>query len=225
MKLLNSFFEKIGFCASETGGCLDRIAGDKAMIHWGALKPLENPRDGMIRALSTALLIRAVLSCWIKSETLTGLHFSFGAAFGQSCFFPFDLGFSREMSLLGPAVHAAWQCEAYTKQRKAEIIIPENIWKETEKFFIAEELKRGQTNGKDTRLFALVNVRDKKISKTLYTALSRIIGIDLNYALSKVGPRGPRTLDDIRALLDISEPDLRKVKLNEREKKFKVQKP
>jgi adenylate cyclase len=204
LSLLNGFFERTALCARLLDGYVDKITGDKIMMHWGAFRD-EAPspaavRADMINALLTALSARAALHDWNRVRGGNPCVFSFGIGFGRACFPRFDFNGMFDAGLTGQAVETAFQCEAYTKARRAEILMTGRVWNEVSEGFVTEEVDGGVINGSPERFFSLVNVRDKKASKRLYTALSRISGLDLHTALSAAGPRGPKTLDDVRSV-------------------------
>ena len=204
--LLNGFFERAALAARLLDGYVDKITGDKIMMHWGAFRE-EDPsaneaRTDMINALLAALAARAALYDWNRERGGPPLRFSFGIGTGRACFPRFDLNGMFEVGLTGPAVQTVWQCEAHTKTEAVDILMTEPVWRAVSRFFVTEEAPPGTINGKPARLFILVNVRDKRSSKRLYTALSRMSGLDLDTALSAAGPRGPKTLDEVRAAFD-----------------------
>jgi class 3 adenylate cyclase len=158
-------------------------------------------RNNALAAIRAVLMARAYLGDWNRermNEGLPPLHFSFGIDAGRVSLSPFFVNGSFEYSLTGAAVNNACRCEAATKKVWAETLLSENVYRLVERFVIAGEMPRIPAK---PPLFALVNIREKRLIRLLSKDLARITDIDLPFALTLAGLRGPKTLTELRAAL------------------------
>jgi hypothetical protein len=105
-----------------------------------------------------------------------------------------------EYSLAGLAVNNACHYEAATKRTRTETLLPENIYRLVERFVVAGEIPYAPVKPPN-RLFVLVNIREKRFTRLLSKDLARIADIDLPVAMTFIGPRGPKTLSELRTIL------------------------
>jgi hypothetical protein len=68
----------------------------------------------------------------------------------------------------------------------------------------------------------LVNVKNKKEYEWLMNALSGMSGINMDTAEKYVGPWGPRSLGELRALIGIPVPDLTAINTASEEIKYRL---
>jgi class 3 adenylate cyclase len=206
-ELLNAFFQKISLCAQISGGYLDKIIGDKAMFHWGVLGA-GSGRDNALSAIRAALMMRSYLGDWNKKRIaadLSPIVFSFGIDTGTANLSAFSVGGTLEYSLAGPAVDNAYHCMLRAKAARAEILLTENTHNLAAKFVIDGEADTpAHSRETNERLFALVNIREKTATARLLKDLAQIPDIDLATAVTFAGPRGPKTLTELRTALHIT---------------------
>jgi hypothetical protein len=145
------------------------------------------------------MMTRAYMVDWNRKRiymVLKQLLFSFGLDSGKSSLSPFSVGGSLEYSLTGPAVNNACHYEAATKRAGTETLCSEDVYRLVERFVVSGEVPHIQA-----KLFPLINIRGKRRSRLLAKDLARIADIDLPFALTLVGPRGPKTLSELRTAL------------------------
>jgi adenylate cyclase len=202
LDLANTFFQKAGLCARLTGGYIDKYMGDKMIVHWGVLNG-GGLRDNALAAIRAVLMTRAYLGDWNRKRRDAGLKpllFSFGLDAGRASLSPFSVNGALEYSLTGPAVNNACRCEAVTKRIRTETLFSENIYRLVGRFVVSDEIPNAPA---EPRLFSLINVREKRLTRLLAKDLARIAGIDLPFAMTLAGPRGPKTLSELRAALSL----------------------
>jgi adenylate cyclase len=204
--LVNTFFQRAGLCVRLTGGYVDKYLGDKMLAHWGVLNGLNGLNQGGLRenvlaAIRTVMMTRAYLGDWNQQRINAGqkpLLFSFGIDTGQAVLSPFFVNGSLEYNLIGSAVNNAGRCEAATKKTQTETLLSETTYRLAERFVVSGEIPRVPSK---PRLFALINIREKKHFRLLAKDLARIPDIDLPVAMTFVGPCGPKTLAELRTML------------------------
>jgi adenylate cyclase len=241
VEFLNDYMELMVACVMVSGGVIDKFIGDAIMAHWGAVRgseavpeaPHRNPpedsdAEDALAAVRAALMMRAALRCFNRDRggnTRPIIKMGCGINSGKVVAGQIGTDERLEYTVIGDAVGLAEHTETFNKPFGTEILIAENTWRLAGRHFITEEMPSIIENGKKTRIFAVVNLKDQAEAQRLLAELEGIHKIDMTEAGRFVGPQGPRTLKELRSLLDIDEPDLSKVKLDEREKKFTVQKP
>jgi adenylate cyclase len=230
VEFLNGYMELMVACVLVTGGAIDKFIGDAVMAHWGAVRSSEapTPAEDALAAVRTALMMRAALQCFNRGrggDKRPIIKVGCGINSGKVVAGQIGTDERLEYTVIGDAVSLADHTETYNKPFGTEILMTENTLRLTGGRFITEEMPGVTENGKKIRLFAVVNIKDEAETQRLLAELKGVPKINMTEACRFVGPRGPRTLKELRSLLDISEPDLSKVKLDEREKKIKVHKP
>ena len=119
---------------------------------------------------------------------------------------------------IGDAVAQAEKLEAFNKQFGTEIQVSSHTANMVKGDFIFEEFISSDT-------FALVNVKSDEQSRLLMMEMEKLPKIRMTIARQYAGPEGPKTLYELRKILDISTDDVNKVFTDDKEKKFKIQKP
>jgi class 3 adenylate cyclase len=204
--LLNGFFQRAGLCAQLTGGYLDKIIGDRAMFHWGILNR-GGARNNALNAIRAVLMMRAYLGDWNEKRIAAGLSpvsFSFGIDTGTASLSSFNIGGVTEYGITGPAVNNAYHCVERTKATRMEILLTETMYDLVSKVIVSGEVPDTPANSRrkpGKRLFTLINIREKTATARLLKDLARIADIDLSVAATLAGPRGPKTIPELRAAL------------------------
>jgi adenylate cyclase len=130
-----------------------------------------------------------------------------------------------EFTIIGDEVSLADKAETFNKPFGTEFLITEHTWALAGRFFVTHEMPSIKEKGKMLRMFTVINVLDRDIEDRLMKTLAALPDIDMGIAGRYVGPYGPRSLEDVRKLWGIEEPDLSKVDVEGEEKKYKVAEP
>jgi class 3 adenylate cyclase len=198
----DTFFQRAGLCARLTGGHVDKYLGDKMIVYWGIFSGA-GLRNNALAAIRAVLMMRAYLGDWNQKRIAAGLApllFSFGLDAGRASLAPLSVDGTLEYSLTGPTVNNACRYEAATKGTRTETLLSENIYRLVERFVVAGEIPHTPAKPLN-RIFALINIREKKLTRLMLKDLARIADIDLPFAMTLAGPRGPKTLSELRMAL------------------------
>ncbi|GHV83443.1 hypothetical protein AGMMS50212_07900 [Spirochaetia bacterium] len=197
------------------------------MAHWGAVGGHKSIEANALAGVSAALMMRASLRSFNDGrggDKMPIIRIGCGLNSGRVIAGQIGSDERLEFTVIGEAVSFADRCETFNKPFGTEIMISESTWRLVGRFFITEEMPSVKVKGKQVRMFAVVNVKDRRLCSKLLADLKKIP--KTNPALSRkcVGPKGPKTLAELRKLLGIPTPDLSKVNTDEEEKKYKVKK-
>ncbi|MDR2701686.1 MAG: HAMP domain-containing protein [Spirochaetaceae bacterium] len=200
---LNDYFTHMVDCVEKTGGVVDKFIGDAVMAHWGTAYTAGSPVKDAFNCVKAALMMRKALYGMnkIRKPGDPGdppIHIGCGINTGIVTAGQIGSDLRMEYTAIGDPVNLASRAESLNKPLGTDILITEDTWQLVKDFFITEEMPSVTVKGKarPVRLFAVVN----------------FAGIT----------KGPKTLADVRILLDIEAPDISKVDLDKDEKKYKI---
>ena len=201
---LNSYFTEMIDCIEKTDGVVDKFIGDAVMAHWGTAYSAGSPRKDAFNCVKAALMMRKALYILNKSRKVNDPANPFiriGCGINSGIVTAGQLGSDMRMeyTVIGDPVNLASRIEALTKPLGADILISEDTWNLVGDKFICEEMPSVTVKGKakPVRIFAIVNFMGE--------------------------PKGPKTIDDVRALLGIEKPKMENVDVNADEKKYKIE--
>jgi adenylate cyclase len=198
---LNNYFTRMVECVEETGGVVDKFIGDGLMAHWGTAYTSGSVEEDAFNCVKTSLLMRRVL--WEMNLTAgpgENPSIRIGCGINTGIVTAGQIGSERRMeyTVIGDAVNLAGRTEALNKPLGTDILITENTWKLIGERLITEEMPPVQVKGKQEtiRLFAVINLKE--------------------------AVEGPKTLEELRKLLQISTTDLSQVDTGVEEKKYNI---
>ena len=201
---LNEYFTCMVDCVEKTGGVIDKFIGDAVMAHWGTASTAGSAAADAFNCVKAALMMRAALyklNKDRKKDDPGNPEIRIGCGINTGIVTAGQIGSEKRMeyTVIGDPVNLASRTEALNKPLGTDILITEDTWNLVHDKFITEEMPPVTVKGKEkpVRIFAVVNM----------------IGIE----------EGPKTLAEVRKLLDITPPDLGKVDTNAEEKKYKIQ--
>jgi adenylate cyclase len=200
---LNEYFTQMVDCVEKTNGVVDKFIGDAVMAHWGTAYTAGSPAKDAFNCVKAALMMRKALVLLNKRRIPDDpgdppIHIGCGINSGIVTAGQLGSELRMEYTVIGDPVNLASRIEALNKPLGTDILISESTWNLIKYFFITEEMPSVTVKGKEkpVRIFAVVN----HVSVT----------------------SGPRTLAEVRQLLDIKTPDISKVDVNAKEKKYKI---
>ena len=218
---INSYMERMVAAIMATGGVIDKFIGDAILAHWGAVAEEERDDEATyIKAsLRSALLMRASLQC--LNQRVTGripprINSGIGISSGKIAAGIIGTDERLVYTAMGDAVAQAEKLEALNKQFGTEIQVSSHTAKMVKDDFIFEEFISSDT-------FALVNVKSEEQTRLLIKEMEGLPKIRMAVARQFAGPEGPKTLYELRKILDISAKEINKVFTDDKEKKFKIQ--
>ncbi|MDR0550435.1 MAG: HAMP domain-containing protein [Spirochaetaceae bacterium] len=226
VRLLNAYMERMVFCVERTGGAIDKFIGDAIMAHWGAVESAGSPALDALNGARCALLMRACLFNFNAGRAGTDAEpkIKIGCGLNTGTVLAGQIGSDARVvyTVIGEAVTFADRTETFNKPFGTEILISEHTWEYVHHLFITEEMPTVEETGKKVRIFALVNVKDKDEEEYLLRLLDDMPENDKDRTRRCIGAEGPQTLAELRKLLNIPEPDLSNLNLEEEEKKYSL---
>ncbi|MFP3043958.1 HAMP domain-containing protein [Treponema primitia] len=204
---LNEYLTSMVECVEKTNGVVDKYIGDSVMAHWGTAYTSGVAEHDALNAVRAALLMRVALlrmNRKRKPNDPADPVIKIGCSINSGIVTVGQIGSPRRMeyTVIGDAVNLASRTEALNKPLGTDILITEDTWNLVGKYLITEEMPAVTVKGKGKpiRMFAVVNLIVKE-------------GLEQ--------PR-PRTMMELRNMLGISAPDLRKVDINAEDLKYKI---
>jgi len=200
---LNNYLTQMVDCVEKTNGVVDKFIGDAVMAHWGTAYSAGSPAKDAFNGVKAALMMRKALVQMNKNRFAGDPGdppISIGCGINTGIVTAGQIGSDvrMEYTVIGDPVNLASRIEALNKPLGTDILISESTWNLVKYFFITEEMPSVTVKGKEkpVRIFAVVN----HVSVT----------------------SGPKTLKEVRTLLDIKPPDMSKVDMDAEEVKYKI---
>ncbi|MCL2230473.1 MAG: adenylate/guanylate cyclase domain-containing protein [Treponema sp.] len=198
---LNDYFTQMIDCVEKTNGVVDKFIGDAVMAHWGTAYTAGTPRIDAFNCVKAALMMRKALY-FVNKQRKAGdpanplIRIGCGINSGLVTAGQIGSDMRMEYTVIGDPVNLASRIEALTKPLGVDILISEDTWNLVGDKFVTEEMPSFKVKGKakKVRIFAVVNFSGE--------------------------PKGPQTLNDVRSLLGINAPDMKKIDINADEKKY-----
>jgi adenylate cyclase len=218
---LNEYLTHMVACVEKTGGVVDKFIGDSVMAHWGTASTLGGPAVDAFACVSAALGMRAALLALNSGHGRDNPEkpwIRIGCGINTGIVTAGQIGSERRMeyTVIGDPVNLASRTEALNKPFGTDILITENTGRLIGNRLIIQEMPPVSVKGKEkpVRMFAVVNVRDGV----------QIPGLASGSRAAELaaGPKGPRTLADLRRLLGLTPPNLSQVNPANGEKKYKI---
>jgi adenylate cyclase len=225
VEFLNDYMERMVACVIATGGAVDKFIGDAVMAHWGAVESAGSPKDDALNGVRAALLMRASLCCFNKGRGgAKNPVIKIGCGLNSGHVVAGQIGSDERVvyTVIGEAVSFADRTETFNKAFRTDILITEHTWKLVREHIIAQEMGTVTEGGERVRIFAVVNVKDGPESERLINDLEKLPQADLAVCKRYAGPKGPHSIDELRALLGLPTPDIDNLNLDEEEKKYSV---
>ena len=184
---LNEYLSSMVECVEKTNGTIDKFIGDSVMAHWGTATTSGSIKQDALNCILSALMMRAALFK-MNQERVEGDEgnppITIGCGINTGMVTAGQLGSNQRMeyTVVGDAVNLAARLETLNKTFGTDILISEDTWELVKEHIIYEEMPTIYFKGKEksVRVFAVINLVSN--------------------------PTGPKTLGQLRKLLDV-EPD------------------
>jgi adenylate cyclase len=204
VEFLNDYMTRMVDCVNKTGGVVDKFIGDAVMAVWGAPVSAGSPAKDAFNCVRAALMMRASLREFNRNrggEKKPLIRIGCGINSGSVVAGQIGSSQRMEYTVIGDTVNLASRTEALNKPFHTDILITENTWNLLAHWLVTEEMPPVSVKGKEkpVRMFAVIGVKTKT-GEAPY----------------------PANLEELRALLKLSAPDLSKVDINGEEKKYKI---
>jgi adenylate cyclase len=225
VEFLNDYMDRMVACVRASRGIVDKFIGDAVMAHWGAVESSGSPQQDALQCVKSALMMRASLRCFNQGrggDKKPIIKIGCGINSGRLVAGQIGSDERLEYTVIGDTVSFADRTETFNKPFGTEILISENTWKLCGAYLITEEMPQVTEKGKKVRMFAVVNLADPDEAEDLLRCLDAMPKNIPKITRRCVGPEGPQTLAEVRSLLGIATPDLRKVNTDEEEKKYTI---
>lgn len=228
IEFLNQYMERMVACVLITGGAIDKFIGDAVMAYWGAVTTAGSVQADAFNGVKTALLMRASLACFNAgrgSDKKPIIKIGCGLNSGEVVAGQIGSQERIVFTVIGDTVSFADRTETLNKPFGTEILVTEYTHNLIKDYFITERMGEVTEDNKKVGIYAVINIKEGENSEKLLADLEKLPHIDMNIARLYAGPDGPRTIEDVRKLINIPEPDLSNLNLDEEEKKYSIAPP
>jgi adenylate cyclase len=225
LEFLNDYMERMVACVISTGGVIDKFIGDAVMAHWGAVESAGSPARDALNAVRASLMMRASLANFNRGrggEKRPLIRIGCGLNSGHLVAGQIGSDERLEYTVIGGTVSLADKTETFNKVFGTEILITENTWRLVRNCLVTEEMPPVTVNGKNVRIFAVINMADPEMAEELLRDAAKIPKMNPEINRRCLGPGGPQTLKELRALLKMETPDLKNLDLEDGEKKYRI---
>ncbi|GHV60318.1 adenylate/guanylate cyclase domain-containing protein [Spirochaetia bacterium] len=202
VEFLNSYMTRMIACIDENGGTVDKFMGDAIMAHWGAVTTLDSPAENALKAVKAALAMRSALQQFNEGRngSVKQPRIRIGCGINSGPVVAGQIGSDKRMeyTVIGDTVNMASRTEGLNKKMRTDILITEDTWKLVGSHLITEKMPRVRVRGKtkSIRVYAVINLQAKP---------------------GETQSR-PESLEQVRALLGYTTPDLGTINLNGKQK-------
>ena len=206
---VNEYLSMMVHCITRNGGSVDKFltqGGVIIMALWGTPETAGSPRQDAVNCMRAALSMRAALRCLNESRIhKLGRHIpmiKMGCGINSGEIVAGQIGSEERMeyTVIGDAVNLAARLEGPNDLFDTDILIAEETYKYVGDHLLTKEMQSIEVKGKEKplRIFAVVNMRDPVIGKSILDDLENFSGIDIEICKKAVGPDGPRNMGDVR---------------------------
>ncbi len=208
IEFLNDYMTRMVDCVIKTNGTVDKFIGDAVMAVWGASSSAGSEQLDALNAVRATLMMRAALKAFnVGRGGDKKPIIKIGCGLNTGSVVAGQMGSSERMeyTVIGDAVNFASRTETLTKPFGADILITEYTYELVKDHVIVEEMPSVSVKGKEkpAKIYAVVNMPREN-------------------SIPYCGPHGPKTLDEVRALVGIPKPDLKSVNPDAEEKKYTI---
>ena len=192
---LNNCLTGMAECVENTSGVVDKFIGNALLAHWGTAFTSGSPEKDAFSCIAAVLVMRENL---VEMNRERGpddsgnppVRIGCGIDSGMVTVGQIGSNLRVEYTVIGDPVNNVSRIESLCEPLGADILVTEETWNMVNDQFIAEEMPPLSVKGREKplRLFAVINFS----------------GIDM----------GPRTLAELRELLNLGVPDMSKAGLN-----------
>lgn len=184
VEFLNDYMTRMVDCIEQTHGVVDKFIGDAIMGVWGAPVSTGSPQKDALFAIKSMLLMRSSLMEFNKNRGVPGkpiLHIGCGLNTGQCLAGQIGSTQRMEYTVIGDTVNTASRIESLNKPFCTDILLSDNTYRLVKDYVITEPMPAIRVKGKKEplQIYALVNYKNAD---------------------------GPKTLDEVRRMLNITPP-------------------
>lgn len=208
VEFLNDYMTRMVACVNDTNGVVDKFIGDAVMAVWGTPISAGSPEKDALNCVKASLLMRSAL-----------LEFNIGRGGDKKPIIKIGCGVNTgpvvagqigsndrmEYTVIGDAVNLASRTETLTKPFGADILITEDTYELIKEHVIVERMPAVTVKGKEkpVAIYAVIN-------------MPKLTGVP------HAGEDGPKTIEEVRTLVNLPTPDFAKVDGDAEEKKYKI---